>query len=156
MPCPYHHPSNYTSRRVRVMKLLIMQYLQSPITSFLFCPNTCSILLKHPQSTSFWLSHLYAFLFSSIHATCHVHLAQLDLIILIIFVEEYKLWSPSLCSFLQPPTIVSLIDPLKGTSVPCSQIPSVYVFPLMSETKLHTHAKVRAKLCFWICQSSRL
>jgi hypothetical protein len=43
MPCPSHPPwlehSNYTWRRVQVMKLLIMQFLQHPVTSFLFHPN---------------------------------------------------------------------------------------------------------------------
>jgi hypothetical protein len=41
-------------------------------------------------------------------ATCHCHLIIVDLIILIIFDKEYKLWRFSLCSFLQPPIILFL------------------------------------------------
>jgi hypothetical protein len=92
--------------------------------------------------SGFLTNILYAFPFS-IHARCPAHPFVLDLIILIVLGEEYELRRSSLCSFLQPP--VSLFS-VQIFSRPCSETPSVYVPPLISEIKFHTHTEPRAKL----------
>jgi hypothetical protein len=60
------------------------------------------------------VSFLLAFpptFYVDIRAACLTHLILLDLIILIILGQENKLWSSSLCSFLQLPTTSSLFGP---------------------------------------------
>jgi hypothetical protein len=63
--CPSHHPwlgySSYTLWKVKVMKLLIMQFLQSPVTSPLFGPNILKTLFSNTVSP-----------YSSLNIACQV------------------------------------------------------------------------------------
>jgi hypothetical protein len=58
---------------------------------------------------AFPIKILYLFLVFPMRTAFRAHHIPLDLIILIICGEEYKLWSSSLCNFLQHPVTSSLL-----------------------------------------------
>jgi hypothetical protein len=95
--------------------------------------------------SSFPINVLHAFLFCS-HACCILYPFHHPwLFTLIIFGEERSYGAPHYAVFsnLLPfhPSCVQIF-----CLAPCSQTPSVHVFPLMSETKFHTHTKLQEKL----------
>jgi hypothetical protein len=96
--------------------------------------------------SGFPTNNLYAFLYSTIRATCLAHLILLDLLILIILGEEYKSRS-SLCSFLHPPVTSSSLVQISSPA-PCSQAPSAYVPPLVAETRFRTHTNALILISF--------
>jgi hypothetical protein len=83
---------------------------------------------------------LNTFLFFSMHAVCPTHLLFLRLITLIILVKgtSYEALHYAVLSSLplDPPSWIQIFS-----STPCFQIPTIYIPPLVRETKFHTHTK---------------
>jgi hypothetical protein len=70
------------------------------------------------------------------------------LITRIIFVEEYRSLSSSLCIFSPLPCYLVSLKPQIFSSAPYSETPSAYVPPSMWATKFHTLTKQQAKLWY--------
>jgi len=83
-------------------------YLRSILILF---SNLCPGLPNGLFPSGFPTKILYAFHTSPLGTTCHTHFILLDLITLIIFSEECKLWSSPLFSFLQIPFTSFLLGP---------------------------------------------
>jgi hypothetical protein len=133
-PCPKTNKSTPHPRHQQVSPRSIMipsYHLRLDLPSGLF-------------PLGFPSKNLYTFLSSPMRATCPAHHNLLDSICLMIFRDEYKLWSSSLCSLLHSSVTSSLLGPdillrsLFSNSLSLS-------LPLTRETRFHTHTKQAAE-----------
>jgi hypothetical protein len=149
-------PAFYGTQRFITMLRTVHQWSLSRGRWVQFTPfhplsqKSIQILSSHPClgppsglfSSCFPNKTLFAFLISLICVTCPVHLIFFDLVAQIMFGEVFKLWSSLVCSLLQPPAIFSLLGPNTCISLaPYSETPSIFVVPIVGESKFRTHTK---------------
>jgi hypothetical protein len=95
--------------------------------------------------TGFSTKTLYTPLLSSIRSKCIAYLVLLDLITRIIFGEEFKSLSSSLCIFLHSPVILSLLSPKFSPQNPILKRPQPTFLPRWV-FRFYTRTKQQAKI----------
>jgi hypothetical protein len=110
------YPAFYYHMSPPLVPVLIQMHPQSTLSYPIYL-RSILILFSHlrlglPSGFQFFQTKiLYTFPIYHTRATFPTHLILLDLITLITFGVSYKLWSPSLCSHLQPSTGFSCFGP---------------------------------------------
>lgn len=148
---------------VLLQKLIIVQLIRNLINpKILYHVQSCQalvIILTHIYHTTMFFSNILPFkctspkcpllglqlnfliCFPSLLCVLHAsHFLSLDFIILIIYLAKRVNYNPHY-AFISGLVLLTL-SPIKiYTSVCCSEAPSPYIFPLVGNTKLHTHVK---------------